>query len=289
MDKFLTYAGLQPIYLGDIDFMSKSVSDTFARVLKPFLRGADSAILSGCEISGGSSSQGKYRMQWTSGIVMLAGEILPIDAGSATGTAQGGFRFIIESTYDETGKRTLKSGSEVNCYEIRKATITGMTFTPGDSWEVTDIRTLDEIQAEFVRKCGTDEKVILDYIAPSETDVHLNMRIYKTGSSYYVSGTFEISASGNPEDMTFGPYVIDAEDKDNLLSATLNPGLTVFPITMYRAAGTDSKVFQVIPARLLVEDSPGEAGAVTFKLSVNAGFDRGIKGNFFTRLNTLKS
>lgn len=120
MDKFLTFQGLQPIWLGDFDFMQKAVGDVFINLIKGIC-GHDSIIISGCEVSVSESSP---QVEWTDGLVALDGEILPIKAGSAyIPNPNPGVGFDILTRTLEEGERVFKDGQTHNCYQIREATI----------------------------------------------------------------------------------------------------------------------------------------------------------------------
>ena len=115
MDKYLTYPGKQPVYLGDIDFMQSAVRDSMKRLLQAYIGdNSGDAILLGCVFDYGVSS-----LAWTDGIVCIDGEILPIAAGSLLGT--GGAYFEIIST--PSGTRTFGDGDSHDCFEVRAATI----------------------------------------------------------------------------------------------------------------------------------------------------------------------
>ena len=61
MDKYLTFPGRQPVYLGDIDFMQDAVRDTFAQLLKGYTGLATpTAILHGVVVTSAPDS-----ISWT--------------------------------------------------------------------------------------------------------------------------------------------------------------------------------------------------------------------------------
>lgn len=117
MNKFLTFYGLQPVYLGDIDFMQTAVGEAFANLLKHVTGRSDAnGILSGVVISYLNNSA-----TWTAGVVSLGGEILPVEEG-VIGNVTGGLYFEVVSTTD--GSRTFGNGETHDCWETRKATLT---------------------------------------------------------------------------------------------------------------------------------------------------------------------
>jgi hypothetical protein len=117
MNKFLTFAGKQPVYLGDINFMQTAVGAAFANLLKHITGRSDAnGILSGVVISYVNNSA-----TWTAGVVSLGGEILPVEQG-VIGNVTGGLYFEIVSETD--GSRVFGDGVSHDCWEIRKATLT---------------------------------------------------------------------------------------------------------------------------------------------------------------------
>lgn len=119
MNKFLTFAGTQPVYLGDIDFMqnaSAAMLTALARALVDSGNDNVNAILQGVNISRTSSEQAQY----TSGIVVLNGEILPV-AGGVIASDNDNFYFHV--VYAMSGNRTFKDGVSRDCYETRSVII----------------------------------------------------------------------------------------------------------------------------------------------------------------------
>ena len=120
MNKYLTFAGQQPVYLGDIDFMQTAVGQAFANLLQHITGRSDAnGILSGCEISFALNT-----VSWTDGVVALDGEILPISAGLLVITPGDDLYFDIVST--TSGSRTFGDGDSHDCFESREATITNV-------------------------------------------------------------------------------------------------------------------------------------------------------------------
>lgn len=104
MNKFLTYEGQQPIYLGDIDFMNEAVRDTFAHLAR-VITGQDkpTCILIGCNATLNGTSDG---------IVCIEGEILP---ASASELSTGHYEIL--SIYG--GERRFKDSQLRYCWENR--------------------------------------------------------------------------------------------------------------------------------------------------------------------------
>lgn len=120
MNKFLTFQGKQPLYLGDIDFASDAIRTTFAQLLCGLL-GTDSpnAILYGVELI-----QNDQLIQFSDGVVCIDGEILPVEVSTAgtAGSISGPFYFRIKSTYG--GGRTFEDGGQHDCWETRTVEVT---------------------------------------------------------------------------------------------------------------------------------------------------------------------
>lgn len=124
MNKFLTFNGTQPIYLGDIDFAQASAGEMYT-LLARALMGADSnsmnAILQGVEISYPSAGV----VQFSSGIVVINGEVLPVEGVSINAASTDLLYVHVSSVL--SGSRTFKDGSSHDCYETRKATINAIS------------------------------------------------------------------------------------------------------------------------------------------------------------------
>lgn len=122
MNRLLTYAGQQPIYLGDIDFLQDSAGSMLTCLARALMnQGSDSlnAILQGVVLS----QQTQSHISWTAGVVIIAGELLPIPAGTVRGTL-GSTSLYFHVEVVEEGTRTFKDGEEHACWATRTATIT---------------------------------------------------------------------------------------------------------------------------------------------------------------------
>ena len=128
MNKFLTFAGSQPVYLGDIDFMQNAAGAAFTQLVRALMDSADgtlNAILQGVE----SNTNGN-NVTISPGVVVLNGEVLPFEG--TTINPPSTLYFHVESTL--SGERTFKDGNTHDCYETRKAIINttsegGILFT----------------------------------------------------------------------------------------------------------------------------------------------------------------
>lgn len=103
MNKLLTFPGLQPIYLGDFDFLQQSVNDAFLQLLKG-LTGQDNPK---CILKAATPEK--------DGAICFNGEILPLKHYG--GIITGSLVYKIESSY--SGERTFKDGKNKKCYETR--------------------------------------------------------------------------------------------------------------------------------------------------------------------------
>ena len=121
MNRLLTYAGQQPIYLGDVDFVQDAAKESFtciARALMNLSSNSLNAILQGVELTQMTESY----VSWTAGIVVLDGEILPIEAGSVRATL-GSTPLYFHVDVVQSGERTFKDGVSRKCWATRSATI----------------------------------------------------------------------------------------------------------------------------------------------------------------------
>lgn len=114
MNKLLTFPGLQPIYLGDFDFLQQSVNDAFLQLLKG-LTGQDNPR---CILKAATPEK--------DGAICFDGEILPLKYFS--GAVSGALVYKIESSY--SGERTFKDGKTEKCYESRY--VVGANGSPSD-------------------------------------------------------------------------------------------------------------------------------------------------------------
>lgn len=120
MNKLLTYAGTMPVYLGDIDFMQDAAGSAINQLVRALMDSGDgslNAILQGVEISRPDT----HVFAWTAGVVVINGEILPIEAGSVSTLSLGNLYFHVNSTL--SGDRTFKDGQTHQCHDTRSAVI----------------------------------------------------------------------------------------------------------------------------------------------------------------------
>lgn len=118
MNKLLTFPGLQPIYLGDIDFLQESVRDSFVQLL----RGLTGDEKPNCILQKATVDK--------DGVACVDGEILPYKAYSGTGIDLGTPSIRVVTVLE--GERTFKNGDVHACHERRYGeeylTIGGVRF-----------------------------------------------------------------------------------------------------------------------------------------------------------------
>lgn len=165
MDKFLTFPGLQPIYLGDINFLQESVSDAFLLLLKG-LTGQDSprCILKEATVQ-------------SDGAICFDGEILPLKYGPVTDQSV----YKIESAF--SGQRVFKNQDTHDCYETRYVVVSEGTAASPDN-----VAKFPTLQSLISNKSVASEEYEFTY---ESENFKSNVKITKIGRCYYLTGTFE--------------------------------------------------------------------------------------------------
>lgn len=123
MNRLLTFAGQQPIYLGDFDFMQDASKGMFACIARALMNQESdtlNAILQGVNIQYAYSDQ---QYEWDAGVVVLNGEVLPVLAGSLSGRVGTSLYFHVSE--HTSGERVFKDGTTRNCWATRYAYIDG--------------------------------------------------------------------------------------------------------------------------------------------------------------------
>lgn len=105
MNKFLTFPGLQPVYLGDIDFLQESVRSAFLMLLK----GLTGEEKPNCILKRATAE--------VDGVICLDGEIMPYKA--YTGSMISNYYYEVVSSF--SGERAFKDGETHAVYETRYA------------------------------------------------------------------------------------------------------------------------------------------------------------------------
>lgn len=118
MNKFLTFQGKQPLYLGDIDFASDAIRSAFSQLLSGLLGSSTPNAI----ILGVSASDLSGVISFSAGVVCINGEILPVEASRVNGSLTDTFYLQINSTYG--GNRTFEGGGQHECWETRTVSVT---------------------------------------------------------------------------------------------------------------------------------------------------------------------
>ncbi len=124
MDILATLAnGGLPITLDDFRWMDGQLTNQgIIATMEGMLVGeaGDDFIISGCVVTGSNPTK-----TLTAGWILLGGEILRVDAISATlDTSTNDFYVKATSTFDAAGDKTALNGTSVQMYEKKRATIT---------------------------------------------------------------------------------------------------------------------------------------------------------------------
>ena len=222
MNKYLTFAGQQPVYLGDIDFMQTAVGQAFANLLQHITGRSDAnGILSGCEISFALNT-----VSWTDGVVALGGEILPISAGLLIFTPGDDLYFDIVST--TSGGRTFGDGNSHDCFETRVATITNVA-TSFPLSDVPRIKSRTVPEADVFSFDGVtnlyDRYAKLVYAGGA---FHLMLRIKAPNAS--VTNLFSGTVSNLPQELL---------DKFSANNAPYSVGAIVKPVLPVQASAVE--------------------------------------------------
>ena len=165
MDKFLTFPGLQPIYLGDINFLQESVSDAFLLLLKG-LTGQDSPR---CVL--------KEATVQSDGAICFDGEILPSKYGPVTD------RSVYKIVSAFSGQRVFKNQDTHDCYETRYVIV-----SEGVTTSLDNVANFPTLQSLISGNAATQDTYEFTY---SSEDFESNIKITNTGRVYYVTGAFK--------------------------------------------------------------------------------------------------
>ncbi len=237
MNKYLTFPGKQPVFLGDIDFMQDAVSDAFAQLLKGYT-GLDSptAILHGLTLTTTDDS-----IAWTAGVVCLAGEILPVPSGALTGTSGGPYYLTIVT--DHSGEREMGDGIIRPVLQERYAEITETStdyplanmprLNPVDIYspsvyDFSGISNGADYYAKFAN-CGGALHIALRQPTPAENEPEI-FRASVRGLPQTVLD--KLSDSGNPSSMICSIRLPEATFLSATLAWSVGRGLATFTITV---------------------------------------------------------
>lgn len=131
---YLTYGG-NAVEAEDFEWLQNATRDAVKEFIKGFgINNIDSLIIYGCEVTGGN---------YSAGAVVLAGEILPVQAGVLPTLNPGeAYQFQVMETPDPSGTEPLESGGTTNQYRIREAVV--VSAAPGTSLALDGKRLQDE-------------------------------------------------------------------------------------------------------------------------------------------------
>ena len=212
MNKYLTFPGLQPVYLGDIDFLQESVRSSFMMLLRG-LTGQDNPR---CIIAAATPEK--------DGVICFDGEILPLKYYS--GPISTSLVYQIESSY--SGERTFKNGETQNCYETRYVIGTnGSIMDPNRS---SNFPKLSDLMARSVDIAAAPLWSVYNF-----DQVSFKYTRSKVGGLYHIIGRFGII-----EDCTLKTPV-------DGIGVEFPTGTSYFPITV--ASGG---ILKCVPAKMVV-------------------------------------
>lgn len=263
MDKFLTYEGEQPIWLDDINFMQDSVRTAITNILQIITqRNITECILYGCAITYGQST-----ISWTSGVVMLSGEILPVKAGRINGTDISNMPIYlsIAEEFDPSGSRTFKDGIVHNCWQKRYATMT--TTAVGDnSFNINTIQRFDNLSQEKIR-------TILSVNIGTRAGTNISL-IRPLGGGVYMEGYIK-----NSQSLTSTVIMSKTDITDS--GMTVREGKT-YTTMIYQLPGGD---LLSIPISIsITRENTSYFCQIDMKTGISVG-----EGYFYTRLNDLSN
>lgn len=177
MNKFLTFSGIQPVYLGDIDFMQTSVREAFSQLLRG-LTGSDNPK---CIIA--PATQNK------DGVICIDGEILPLKYSAITS------KTCYQVMTTTSGERVMKSGETRKCWEERYAVgVNGLEGVPNNARYFKNLSEL--IVRDIPTQTGHSEI--------SEGNITTIMRIVQDGNVVSVSGTLQVNEATVTTDIIVG-------------------------------------------------------------------------------------
>ena len=160
MNKFLTFKGEQPVYLGDIDFMQDNSRAAILYVLKGITgENNPTCVVYGCE---------KTETGCAGGVVCLSGELYAVEPSSLTGDV------YLKTATSYAGSRLMKSGEYRECYEINSVAYTSeMT-----DYELSALPRLEDLLSRGL------------LVGVEQTGAVSALKVVKRGSMFSVNGLF---------------------------------------------------------------------------------------------------
>lgn len=234
MNKLLTYAGTMPVYLGDLDFMQNAAKGSIGQLAQALMgsgNASQNAILQGLVFSISSGE-----ISFTSGIVVLGGEVLPIDAGVVTASAVSELYLHVDS--ELSGTRTFKDGQSHDCYDTRSAIIntTSAGGVAVSSLKRLQIPSYKDYNYTSVSGCISDGKLV-----------------YK-GGVWFVSASLVVESGFSENTIGTITFSVDQEGLSYL------PGSVNFPVLIMLFS---NEVQHIIPVVATISTSGSSA---TFQL-----------------------
>lgn len=241
MNKYLTFSGQQPVYLGDVDFLQESVREAFLQLLRG-LTGQDNPR---CIIAEATPEK--------DGVICFDGEIMPLK--HTAGAIIGNLVYKIESSY--SGERTFKSGDTHKCYETRYVVgVAGSTLDPD---RTAYFPKFSDLLARSVNISSAPLWTAWDF-----ENVYFRITNNMVGNLYHIIGKFGIT-----EDCTLKNI---AED----IVVGYPIGTSYFPITV-ESGGS----LKCVPAKMIVTyDEATEYNKATITIN-ETKFSMGDEGSFY--------
>lgn len=177
MNKLLTFPGIQPIYLGDIDFLQASVRDAFSQLLRG-LTGIDNPK---CIIAPATSNK--------DGVICIDGEILPLKYSPVTA------RTCYQVMTSSSGERVMKSGEIRKCWEERY--VIGINGLEGAQ---NNARYFKNIADLMVRNIPSQ----VGHSEINEGAITTIMSIVNDGSVVSISGSIQVNEAVVTSDIVAG-------------------------------------------------------------------------------------
>lgn len=239
MNKYLTFPGQQPVYLGDIDFLQESVRSAFLMLLK----GLTDQDKPNCILKKATAE--------ADGIICIDGEIMLYKA--YTGSMAGNLAYKVVSSYD--GARTFKNGETHACYETRYA-----QAEPGGILGST-VPTFDELLFARAKSRQVAEQ--------EATEIIRRVSRYTTlGNSVAVEHSFEFLSDATVE------HLCESVTLSVLDSSVISQSPKYCTFVAESNGGLIS-----IPAKVTLEPSSAYQGKVAMTVKINqTSFSAGAKG-----------
>lgn len=248
MNKLLTFPGLQPIYLGDFDFLQQSVNDAFLQLLKG-LTGQDNPR---CILKAATPEK--------DGAICFDGEILPLKYFS--GAVSGSLVYKIESSY--SGERTFKDGETKKCYESRY--VVGVSGSTLDSNRASNFPALQDLLVRAIKVVQYGSFASL----PAAGKVFLQYYRSSVGNCVTISGKFTIAENCTVSSLTEKEMIIDFPVGD-----------WYFPVTFEQ-----NGLLKTIAAKMTVEAGDATGGNIaTIKIPETSFAERDTGCFSFTTIN----